>query len=130
MNKVIDIGEARFTRKENKPCAHRHLLCDPREKTLECEDCGRTVDPFQALWGIVREIDQEWEKIRRARKEDEEMRRKGLTLKAAKAVETAWRRRSMVPTCPHCHEAIFPEDGFGRRMANKKMARERRVFRK
>lgn len=51
---------------------------------------------------------------------------KTVELRAAQKVEKAWRSRTMVPTCPHCAEAIFPEDGLGSGMANRELALRRR----
>lgn len=130
MSEVIEFGKARFKRTNNGHCAHQRILYDPVEKTVECEDCGRFLEPFDAFLTMVRNADQAWARIQHARREFHELHKKGLTLKAAKTAENAWRSRSMVPTCPHCHEAIFPEDGFGRSKTNKQMARERRAFSK
>ena len=29
---------------------------------------------------------------------------------AARKMEEAWRHKNMVPSCPHCHNGLFPED--------------------
>ncbi|MDE3022711.1 MAG: hypothetical protein KGI54_12775 [Pseudomonadota bacterium] len=45
---------------------------------------------------------------------------------AARAVEKAWRVRDMVPSCPHCHAGILPEDGLGKSLINREMEMRRR----
>ena len=49
-----------------------------------------------------------------------------LHLKAAQEAEAAWRSRKMVPTCPHCREAIFAADGFGKFQMRREIAERRR----
>ena len=53
------------------------------------------------------------------RKQLEEEKAKNVTHKAALKVEKAFRKRHMLPCCPHCLHAIRPEDGFGDTMVNK-----------
>lgn len=46
---------------------------------------------------------------------------------AAKVMDEAWRRTTMAPLCPHCHEAILPEDvAGGVAQTGKKMVLARR----
>lgn len=77
---------------------------------------------------LVKRKGDKQDSIDRRLKEVQRLEASTVVLKAAKKVEKAWRSRSSVPTCPHCHEAIFPEDGFGGTQVNKKMAIERRKF--
>ena len=92
----------------------------------------RLVENFQQAWRDIKHAregyEQAWRDIKHAREGYEFVRKTHVRLKAAVRAQEAWRSRSMVPTCPHCHEAIFPEDGFGGSAINKKTALEQRSF--
>ena len=93
-----------------KPCEHNHLVYDPGEKRVWCEDCESTVDSFDAFLRIVRDWESVESQLRsRALKllEDE---KQNLISRAAKAVDRAFRKQKTAPTCPHCKEALLPED--------------------
>ena len=127
---VINIGDLRFTHKRReiiaKGCRHRNLTLHPDGQYVTCDDCDIQITSYYALSMIV----EQWGRAKQAEssrlatiKASEE---RGLTLKAAQDVEHAWRRKNSVPTCPHCHEAIFPKDGFGRSFINKAIALARK----
>jgi hypothetical protein len=130
MSNIIEIGSAKVSKIYHKDCQHKQLLYDPQERTIECADCKRFIDPFSAFMTIVHQIGREREKLDEKRQEILDLREKGLTLIAAKKVEKAWRRRDMVPACPHCEAGILPTDGLGDSMVNKKMDAERKAFKK
>jgi hypothetical protein len=131
MNNVIDIEELRITRdtRNYRPpteCQHKKITLDSHGETIHCGDCGKQLS---AWWTLNHYIDA----YRRARdslirREDalKEAAAKAIHTKAAQDVEKAWRSRTMAPYCPHCREAIFPTDGFGRGLVNKAIALRRR----
>jgi len=128
LDNVIEIGRAKFEKKWQKNCAHNRLLYDPQDKTIECRDCGRFIEAFSAFLTLVRNIGAEQQKLKGLREEVMQLREKEMHLLAAKKAESAWRKIKTVPTCPHCKEAIFSNDGFGNNWTNKKHAREARKF--
>jgi ribosomal protein S27E len=130
MENVIQIGEARLTRRQQTPprdeCQHSRMTIDDHGEIITCDDCSKQLSAF---WVLCRFGDQ----FKRAKAQLDAQRAahadavaKGVTLKSAQEVESAWRSRSMVPTCPHCREAIFATDGFGRAQINKEIATRRR----
>lgn len=130
MGDIIHIGEGKFEQIRQKYCRHNHLLYNVTEQTVQCKDCNRVINPFQAFMSLVRYWEDATAGLRRRQEEIAALERRvdaGL-LKATRNVDHAWRSKKMVPTCPHCHEAIFPEDGFGTSMTNKQMALEARRF--
>ncbi len=127
---VIDIGEVRLSKKFQKQCAHKRLTYDPADRTVQCLDCERFIDPFSAFLQIVHNLESAKKRAERILAEAAEARDKELPTIAARKVEKAWRSQTMVPACPHCHEAIFSTDGFGGAQVNKKMAIEKRKFTK
>jgi hypothetical protein len=117
--KPIEIGEYTITGKRATliemagQCSHKHLQMAEDGEIITCNDCKRQVT---AWWVLMRMVDQqarwhnEMERRGRALAESE---KKGLTLKAAQAIEHCWRKRKLVPVCPHCRKPILPGDGFG-----------------
>jgi hypothetical protein len=129
---VIDLGEYRVERKPHHPfdgsCQHKHMTVDQNGGVITCDDCGKQLDAFMALNLMLDSYGKYWSKLQAQQARLDEQERRQLHLKAAQRVEDAWRRRNTVPTCPHCHEPIFPEDGFGRSAVNREIAvRRRRV---
>jgi hypothetical protein len=94
-------------------CEHRHLTADENGEIITCKECKKQVS---AYWLIKRTM-SEWaefsRKIKAQREQLDADLKKAVVLRAAQDVEKAWRRRKMVPTCPHCRHAILPTDGFG-----------------
>jgi phosphotransacetylase len=130
MGEIIKIGEGKFEKIWGERCPHKNLIYDIENEEVTCKDCKRIVNPFKALMILIsqyRSIEQDL-KNRRQELEELEIRKEKHLLKATKAVDQAWRSKSMVPTCPHCHKAIFPGDGFGSSMTNKGMEMETRRF--
>ncbi len=132
MGEVIQIGKGKFEQIRREHCSHKYLLYDVGNETVHCRDCKAIVSPFQAFLKLICQWKAAQSDLRRRLEELKELEtrsEKGL-LKAVRRVDHAWRSKKMVPTCPHCDEAIFPEDGFGSSMVNKQMALESQKFRK
>jgi len=134
MGKIIQIGKAKIERVRSglERCRHRYFKYDPDGRTIECQDCQKILDPFDAFVELAHIWEEAYTTLENRQKELEELearREKGL-LRATRRVDEAWRSRSMVPVCPHCKKPIFPEDGFGTSAINKEMALEARKFKK
>ncbi len=134
MSNVIDIGEMRFTRKqrsyaaEKQACKHQKLTMDDEGDIVECEDCGKQLSAYWVLQMLTSHYHDAYRKLNGWQEKLTEAAAKDVGLLAAQKVERAWRSRTMVPTCPHCHEAIFPGDGFGGCTTNKEIALRRRAI--
>src|ERR1700721_4676613 len=94
-------------------CSHPSLVYNNNGNIITCKECKQQLDPYWSAIHIFRGLHECYEQIDARRKQVEEMEAKVVTQKAALAVEKAWRRRKMIPTCPHCIKAILPGDGFG-----------------
>lgn len=126
---ILEIGEFRITRERQAKwdgCKHVHLTLDDDAEIVMCDDCEKQVGSYAALRMLV----NRWEKLQSRAESQHHMlvaaSEKTICLRAAQRVERAWRSRSMVPNCPHCREAIFPDDGFGSTSTNKEIALRRR----
>lgn len=112
--KVVDIGEARIARgMSRRPfsgCHHNNCTYDNQERRVWCLDCESTIEPFDAFVMIVGYFDAAQKKIDKAVTEVNEARAFSLISIAAKKIDKLWRRRNMVPCCPHCKHGILPED--------------------
>jgi len=127
---VIQIGEAKLKRirKDRGLCSHLNMEYEPTERTVKCLDCDRYFDGFDAFLLLIKQQHNFESNINRKIKELKELEERNLTLKAAKQVETAWRRRKMVPACPHCGVGIHTGDNLGGTQINKKRDLEQRKF--
>lgn len=127
---VIEIEGYEFKKTYKNRCEHKHIEYDPSERSISCADCKYEFDHFEAFCFMLKQYNYAVTRLNRDRRECREVENHQLHLKAAKDVEKAWRSKSMVPTCPHCYEAIFPQDGFGGSMTSKEYALQRREFMK
>lgn len=128
---VVEIGEFRVQRQRRTRlhgCQHTHLTLDDEGEFVTCDDCQKQVGSYAALRMLV----ERWGRLQdRADAQQQalaEAAGKTVELRAAQRVERAWRSRSMVPSCPHCNEAIFPADGFGGSMVNREIALRRKAM--
>lgn len=134
MGDVIEFADIqiRFKRKQWNPdeCKHKHLSYSPSDEEIICEDCDKVIPSFKAFMLLVDRYRDAYAGLDRRLDEIKELEAKaniGL-LRATRKVNGAWRTRGMVPCCPHCKEAIFPDDGLGDSMTNKEMALQSRRF--
>jgi predicted metal-dependent phosphoesterase TrpH len=132
MDNVVQIGDfsierlRRFSVKEH-PCEHRRLTMEEVGEVVRCRDCSAQVSAFWTLEQILIAHREALSVARRTVEKVNAERNTILHLIAARKAEKAWRHPRMVPTCPHCSAGIFPQDGFGSRMTNKKLEMRRRA---
>ena len=114
---VVDFGEYKVkrgrTKREFTMCPHLDMTYDPIERRVWCQDCEHEIEPFDAFEALVNTHSKAWSKIKREWEKVQFAVNKKLHLIAARKIEKDWRSRRWVPTCPHCDEAIFPQDKFG-----------------
>lgn len=108
--KVVDIGDLRIarglTRRRIGNCRHVHLVYDVLERRVFCHDCESAVEGFDAFVQLVERYDQVEKRIAALR----EMELATVHSRAAQAFDKVFRGRRMAPLCPHCKQAIMPED--------------------
>lgn len=132
MGDLVEIGDFSLARKNRGgytpigECAHKHITMDDTGDVVRCADCKTQVSAYWALTMIAEEYARQWNKLQHSKQALEEAKAKDIHLLAAQRVEKAWRSHSMVPSCPHCHRGIFPQDGFGNGMVNKEIENRRR----
>lgn len=120
---VVDIGDYRIargmTRRPHSGCPHKHLVYDTRERRIWCKDCERDIEPFDAFAGLVGQYDRAAEKLRRRAERLHEAETFKARSLAVRELDKVWRKRNMIPACPHCQHGLFPEDfknGVGTRL--------------
>jgi hypothetical protein len=111
--KVVDIGDLRvargMSRRPHSACRHLNLVYDDQERRIWCKDCETDVEAFDAFVSLVKNYNSALKDIH-ARKEALDTAEKFAARSlAGKALDEAWRSRSMVPACPHCGNGLFPE---------------------
>jgi hypothetical protein len=129
---VIQIGDLALKRKERtyppnpEACPHKKLELDAQGDIVTCLDCKKQVSAFWALIMLVEQYRSARDRLIHEHEVLQQARSENLHLIAARKVDKAWRSRTMVPTCPHCHKGIFAEDGFGGSLVNREMEQRRR----
>jgi hypothetical protein len=68
------------------------------------------VEAFDAFKILVENYSAALDRIKRREEIVSEAEQFQVRSIAAKNIDKAWRRRTMVPACPHCHHGLFPED--------------------
>lgn len=134
MTNVTNIEDLRLTRAERSyapaACQHLQLTMTAAGEIVTCDDCHQQVSAYWALGMFLNYYSRASAKLKSREQAQATVEARTVVLKAAQLVETAWRSRTYVPGCPHCGEAIYPADGFGRSpMINRAMADRRRAAR-
>jgi hypothetical protein len=111
---VVDIGDVRvargLSRRHFSACPHRKLIYDGQERRIWCKDCENDVEPFDAFKSLVEHHHAALKKIEAREARLVEAERFQIRALATKAIDAVWRRRKVVPICPHCKSGLFPED--------------------
>lgn len=112
--KVVDFGDLRVARGMSRrafaTCKHKPLFYDQKERRIWCRDCESNVDAFDAFLLLVEQFHYAAADIERRREEVRKAREHNIIRIAARQMDEHFRRRNMVPACPHCHTGILPED--------------------
>lgn len=111
---VVDFGEARvargMSRRPHSACKHGQLVYDKDERRVWCRDCETNVDAFDAFIILVENYSKAWAQVEDARRKLKSAMDHQLVSRAAKEIDQVWRGRHLTPCCPHCNEALLPED--------------------
>ena len=133
--KVVDIGDIRVARGQTRvhapACKHRNMVYDEAERRIYCRDCEQDVDAFDAFLLLIQRYDAAAKRINRLSREIDEAAKFHARSLAVKALDTEWRKRNSVPNCPHCNEALLPEDILSRalRTSSPDLVRKKRGVR-
>ena len=133
--KVVDIGDARvergMTRRNASSCKHIRVVYDSSERRVFCKDCEKGVDPFDAFLMIVERFAAADANIKRATDQANKALQSSIISRAAQSMDKAWRRKNTTPACPHCREALLPEDFAAgvKTSVSKELARRKRAKR-
>lgn len=115
--KVVQIEDLRvargLTRRPASSCRHKQLVYDQNERRIHCSDCKSDIEPFDAFLQLVERFSAAHSEIDRRRRKLAEAETFQLRSRAAKVMDEAWRRQKTAPLCPHCSNAILPEDVVG-----------------
>lgn len=129
---VVDIGDIRvargLSRRPFRGCHHWALTYDERERRIWCNDCETTIDAFDGFLSLVSQFDRAAKNAKAAAAEIADAKAHNLVKIAAKKMDDHWRKRRTIPTCPHCHAGLMPEDAskMGRMSRELEMARRAR----
>jgi hypothetical protein len=127
---VVDIGDVRvargMSRRHHSSCPHSRLVYDNKERRIWCKDCERDVEGFDAFQILAERYGAATRDLERRQKAMDEAETFRIRTIAGKMMDEAWRSHKMVPSCPYCHNGLFPEDfKHGPSMIGKDFARAR-----
>lgn len=105
--KIIILDTLRVERNKPRKCTcdpyNKHFTIDTVNKEVTCE-CGMTVEPFDALKYLA----EHYERINEDHKRMNDQRKEWLKEKPHsvmfKRLEQSYRRGTMLPECPRCHQ--------------------------
>lgn len=129
--KVVDIGDLRIargqTRRPATACKHLKIVYDDQERRIWCQDCEQEVEAYDAFKGLAEFHHGAVAKLKRREEAVKEAESFQARSRAVKVMDEVWRSKTMAPMCPHCSEAILPEDvARGVKSTGKKMAQAKR----
>lgn len=112
--KVVDIGDVRvargMSRRAVSTCHHKKLVYDLKERRIWCKDCETDIEGFDAFEILVGQWHRAHNALEDRQREIDEAKQANITRIAAKQMEDWWRKKRMIPSCPHCHTGLLPED--------------------
>lgn len=133
---IIQLDDLRVTRRKHNPylpaskqCPHINLTMDDHGQCVECDDCGAQVSPYWALDMLSKRYEKACRQLEHKEQRIDQLRQNNLHLIAAKQVEEVWRKRDVLPCCPHCGEGIAASDGLGAMIISKRIDEKRRAER-
>lgn len=110
---VIDLASVRVAkgwRKYSSPkCDHQHLVYSISDRLIECDDCNKPVEGFDAFVVLCRYFDEMINDAKGKLKAANDAMAKTVRRRAAQAMERSW-SRSKAPCCPHCQRGLLPSD--------------------
>ena len=104
---------------------HQRFVVDTMHGTVHCAECEEVVSAFHALTAIATNESLFRRQMHSIMQEYRELAGWRPWLKITKALERLW-RGEMAPCCPHCSEALLPEDMVHMNRVNANMERRRR----
>lgn len=123
---IIDLDEIRiqYGRKPagQATCEHRRLVYSRGERRVWCQDCERTLDGFDAFYVLTQHFEKMSAAVRRKNEKADEAMKATLTRRVTKALDRTW-ASGMAPCCPHCRDALLPEDMENTSSANQEWVR-------
>lgn len=114
---VIPVGDFSIEKKRRSyfgpdACRHVHMQMSDDGHTVTCKDCSNQLSAYFVLEMLMDSISQEREQAKALNAKAQEERDAVCHLRAAKHLESIWRRRDALPMCPHCGEGITAEDAL------------------
>lgn len=112
--RVVNIGDVRvargLSRRHHSSCPHSHMIYDNSERRIWCPDCERDVEGYDAFALLVEGYHRAVTAVERREEAISQVEKFKMRSIAAKKLDEAWRHQKMVPCCPHCKNALMPED--------------------
>ena len=114
---IISVGDFSIEKKRrsylsSENCRHLNMEMSDDGYTVTCKDCNKQLSAYFVLEFMIDSIDSERMRVNQIEKKLKEERSAINYLRASKHMESIWRTRDTLPTCPHCKEGITAEDAL------------------
>lgn len=110
---TVKTGNSKSRAYRENVCLHHRLELDDNGNIVICLDCKKQIDPYFALSMMINSFDRLRDNLAKKELELSSLESQKLHFIAAKALESAWRSKTTLPTCPHCNQAIEQTAKFG-----------------
>lgn len=128
---VVSLDDFRLTRGVRKrSCKHNKLIYCARNRTIHCEECGSSVDPFEAFITLANHFHDIETRHKDKLASIEALISANLHRIAARNLDKEWSRKNWAVACPVCGNGLIPEDfnpvpgGMDRRIALERRKRK------
>jgi hypothetical protein len=112
--KIIKIETLRINRDIYKRCRcaywERKYEVDPQNREVTCKKCGSRVDPFDAIYDMAKHYERLEEEVQRLLEQRKEIINYKPHMIVFRNLESNYRGKKMLPSCPHCHRGFFFEE--------------------
>lgn len=103
--RLTDVLSKKYKRIE---CPHDRLTVDTNNRKVECEDCKREVDAFEAVSMLADRASQYQATYDRMRQDHKNLAGWVPHLRAVRNLEGMW-KGNRLPMCPHCKKGVTAE---------------------
>lgn len=99
-----------FLAKKHVPpvCRHDRIVLDVNNRAVECKDCGKGIEPYEALIALADRTGAFQNRVDAMRKDHHNLAGFVPRLRAVRALEHLWGGKKL-PLCPHCKKGVSAE---------------------
>lgn len=110
--KIVKIEQLKINRSLNKICScdDRRFTIDAKNKRVLCDECGASLDPYDALYDLATKRERMQQEIENLLEQRKAIVNYKPWLVVIKYLEQKYRGKKMLPNCPRCSEPFYLEE--------------------